>query len=497
MINLDEFVLCEQADSFFGKTKKALAYDGNISIDYLTSPTKFTLETGAREYQREKVASLAWKQAIIKTIIGNGFRRIPQIHIRVIKAGKSFRFELIDGQQRVSAPISFINGDFSLPNTSDFNFGNGVDLRGYSFQRIKQDFPDIKAKILETRISCLWYENLTDEQTADLFINVLNNTNAMKPQEIRNAFRGELSAWVRNTARFDDVDLFERIKSSKGNKVVLKHFSEGFTLKQRMEVDEWLSELVYLQNNGYRKGITQKIHTDWIERVQSSGEELSTEAQFEEFKELVIEPLMKFATDTITSVPDTLKYKLVPMFSQILILYGYELKRKYGSLDIPTYVTKFFEVYDKWSNTDKKKGPIMYANEKMWGTKDEQMEPFNKLFGGKNPKAIGTITYVLDKELKADIDSFGVVELDNRTTFPKADIIRKWEEQGRKCYYTNKPLDVKSIAGDHKVPRSWGIKKGGVTEYHNLVVTSKVLNNKKLNMGSDDFQKLVTKEKAS
>lgn len=491
MINLDEFVLCEQADSFFGKTKKALAYDGNISIDYLTSPTKFTLETGAREYQREKVASLAWKQAIIKTIIGNGFRRIPQIHIRVIKAGKSFRFELIDGQQRVSAPISFINGDFSLPNTSDFNFGNGVDLRGYSFQRIKQDFPAIYNKILETRISCLWYENLTDEQTADLFINVLNNTNAMKPQEIRNAFRGELSAWIRNTARFDDVDLFERIKSSKG-KTVLKHFSEAFTLKQRMEVDEWLSELVYLQNNGYRKGITQKIHTDWIERVQSSGEELSTEEQFEEFRETLIEPLMKFATDTIKSVPRVgdFKYKLVPMFSQILILYGYELLNKYGSLDIPTYVSKFFEVYDKWSCTTKK----LYMKEKMWGTKDEQMEPFNKLFGGKNPKAIGTITYVLDKEVKADMDSFGITELDPRKTFPKADVIRKWEEQGRKCYYTGKPLDNKNLAGDHKIPRSWGIKKGGVTEYHNLVVTSKALNNKKLNMGSEDFQKLVTKE---
>jgi len=491
-----ELVLCEDADLFFGKTKKALAYDGNISIDYLTSPTKFTLETGAREYQREKVASLAWKQQIIRTIIGNGFRRIPQIHIRVIKDGKSFRYELIDGQQRISAIIDFINGEFKLPNHEDFNFGNGVNLGGYSFQRIKQDFKDIKDKILDTRISCIWYENLTDEQTADLFIKVLNNTNAMTHQEKRNAVRGKLSTWIRNTARFDDVDLFERIQSFKGKKkkVTLKHFSDGFSImKQRMEVDEWLSELVYLQNNGYRKGITQKIHTDWIERVQSSGEKLSTEAQFEEFKELVIDPLMKFATDTIKSVPNEFKYKLVPMFSQILILYGYELKNKYGSLDIPTYVSKFFEVYDKWSNTTKKP----YMKEKMWGTKDEQMEPFDKLFGGKNPKAIGTITYVLDKELKADIDSFGVVELDNRTTFPKADIIRKWEEQGRKCYYTNKSLDVKSIAGDHKVPRSWGIKKGGVTEYHNLVVTSKVLNNKKLNMGSDDFQKLVTKEKAS
>lgn len=489
MTNLDEFVLCEQADSFFGKTKKAMAYDGNISIDYLTSPTKFTLETGAREYQREKVASLAWKQAIIKTIIGNGFRRIPQIHIRVIKAGKSFRFELIDGQQRVSAPISFINGEFSLPNTSDFNFGNGIDLRGYSFQRIKQDFPTIHMKILETRISCLWYENLTDEQTADLFINVLNNTNAMKPQEIRNAVRGELSAWIRNTARFDDVDLFERIKSSKSNKVVLKHFSEGFTLKQRMEVDEWLSELIYLQNNGYRKGITQKIHTDWIEYVQAAGNKLSTEAQFEEFREIVIEPLMKFATDTIKSVPNNLKYKLVPMFSQILILYGYELKNKYGSLDVPTYVSKFFEVYDKWSNTIKKP----YMKEKMWGTDNEQMEPFNKLFGGKNAKAIGTITYVLDKEVKLDKDSFGIVELDSRD-FSKAQIIQKWEEQGRNCYYTNTALDIKNIAGDHKIPRSWGIKKGGVTEYHNLVITSKTLNNKKLNMGSEDFQKLITKE---
>lgn len=493
MINLDEFVFCEQADSFFGKTKKALAYDGNISIDYLTSPTKFTLETGAREYQREKVASLAWKQAIIKTIIGNGFRRIPQIHIRVIKAGKSFRFELIDGQQRISAIIDFVNGEFSLPNTEDFNFGNGNDLRGRNFQYIMQNFDSIKTKILQTRISCLWYENLTDEQTADLFINVLNNTNAMQPQEIRNAVRGNLSEWIRNTARFDKVDLFERVQSSNSKKKVLKHFSEGFKLNQRMEVDEWISELIYLQNNGYRKGITQPIHTNWIEHEQTSGNKLSTQAQFEEFKEDVIDPLMKFATDTIKSVPTNLKYKLVPMFSQILILYGYELKTKYGSLDIPTYVSKFFEVYDKWSCTTKK----LYMREKMWGTKkDEQMEPFNKLFKGKNPKAIGTITYVLDKEKDADMDSFGITELDKRT-FSKADIIRKWEEQGRKCYYTGKPLDIKNIAGDHKIAKSWGIKKGGVTEYHNLVVTSKALNTKKLNMGSEDFEKLVIKEKES
>jgi hypothetical protein len=490
----DEFVYCEQADEFFGKSKKANAYDGNISIDYLSSPNKFPLETGAREYQREKVASRAWKQAIIKTLIGNGFRRIPQIHIRVIKTGQSFRFELVDGQQRITAIIDFINGKFSLPNTDDYNFGNGLNLKGADINYIRDNHKAIYSKLLDTRISCLWYENLSNEQTADLFINVLNNTNAMKAQEIRNAVRGRLSSLIRDFARFDVIELFERIKSvnSKKEKTVLKYFSESFTIKGRMEVDEWLSELIYLQDNGYRKGVQPAAHTNWINQIQAEGGKYSTEAEFNEFKEKVIDPLIKFATDVIKSVPNDFKYKLVPMFSQILILYGYELKQKYGSLDIPTYISKFFEVYDKWSDTAKK----LYMKEKMWGTKDEQMEPFNKLFGGKNAKAIGTITYVLDKELGLDIDSFGIIELDPRETFPKPDVIRKWEEQGRKCFYTGKPLDYKQIAGDHKIARSWGIKKGGVTEYDNLVVTSKALNNKKLNMSSEDFQKLVFTEKA-
>jgi hypothetical protein len=178
------------------------------------------------------------------------------------------------------------------------------------------------------------------------------------------------------------------------------------------------------------------------------------------------------------------------MFSQMLILYGYELKNKYGKLVTETYVKRFFEIYDKWSNTDKKTGGKLYADEKMFGTDDEQMEPFNKLFGGKNPKAIGTITYVLDKELNNDIDSFGVIEIDNRD-FTRDQIIRKWEEQGRVDFYDGNPLDIKKLVGDHYIPRSWGKKKGGLTEYDNLVVTSKSHNLKKLNMSGDEYKSLL------
>ena len=484
----ENFIYCEIAEEQFGKTNKAESHNGDVSVDYLTNARSPQIKTGAREYQREKVASLSWKQKVMLTVIANGYRKIPQIHIRVIKTNNGFRFELVDGQQRITSIIDFVKGKYSLPNTNEFNLGNGIDVRGKKFE----DLPaNIKTQILEYRISCLWYENLSDEQTADLFINVLNNTNAMKPQEIRNAVRGSISTLIRNTARFDERhDLFERsISDGKKKKQYLTHFSTGFTLGGRMEVDEWLSELTYMQDNGYRNGVTQQKHTQWITDVQATGGKYSTEAQFNEFNELTVQPLISFSYDTITSVPSELKYKLSPMLSQMLILYGLELKNKYGKLDVPTYIKKFFEVYDKWSNTQNK----LYANEVMWGTKDEQMEPFNKLFGGKNPKAIGTITYILDKELKADEDSFGVVKIDVRN-FSKAQIIQKWEEQDRKCFFTGQSLEFKDIAGDHYIPRSWGIKKGGVTEIDNLAVTSKKLNLKKLNMHGDDFIKMLNDE---
>ena len=486
----EDFIYCEEAESKFGQTKKSVSHNGNVSVNYLTSNNSPTIETGAREYQREKVAPLSWKQLIMLTVISNGYRKIPQVHIRVIKAGKTYRLELIDGQQRISSIIDFIRGGYSLPNTDNFNLGNGIDVRGMNISDIRETYPQLHQQILGFRISCLWYENLSDEQTADLFINVLNNTNSMKPQEIRNAVRGFLSEYIRNSARFEDrLDLFERtFTDGKNKKQRLKHFSDSFSLNGRMEVDEWLSEMIFYVQNGYRNGVSQPKHTQWIKDVQASGGSLSSIEDFESFKEDTIDPFMKFSNDIITSVPANFRYKLTSMLSQALIMYGYELKIKYGKLITDVYVSKFFDVYDRWSNTDDK----LYMNESMFG-KEDQMQPFNKLFNGKNKTAFSTIAYVLDKELSLDADSFGFIEIDARD-FTKPQIIQKWEEQGRKCYFTGKPLELKDIAGDHYIPRSWGVKKGGVTEIDNLVVTSKKLNVRKSKVHGDDFIKMLNEE---
>ena len=250
------YLNCENAEKNFGKTFEPTSQHGDVSVQFLKDAEGVSLETGAREYQREKVAKLDWKQAIILTIISKSYARIPQIHIRVQPTeGGDFTYEIVDGQQRCTAVLDFINGKFKLPTDDESYIIDGMNCCGLDIKEIKKKFPKLYSKILEYRISCLWYENLEDDMVSDLFVNILNNVNDMKEQEIRNAVRGLLSSYIRNTSRFEDAhDLFERqtiITDKKGNKKkdVLKYFSPSFALKGRMEVDEWLSEIIFLKKH--------------------------------------------------------------------------------------------------------------------------------------------------------------------------------------------------------------------------------------------------------
>lgn len=475
-----DFIECEIAEQCFGETDAPICTDGNVSIKWLKEKEGETLETGAREYQREKVASLSFKQSLLVTILLKGYAKIPQIHIRVIKRGNAFYYELVDGQQRITSVLGFLKGEYNLPKNLVVD---GCDVSGLSAEELRQNFLNIYNKILDYRILCGWYENMDDEMTADLFVNILNKVNTMKAQEIRNAIRGFLSSYIRNTARFEKHPLFTTIQID-GEKPVksLLHFSKSFTLNCRMEIDEWLSELIFMYINGFRKGVQPAQLTDWVKKVQSQSGDYSTEEKFKKLKKNIDE-LLDFSNKVITSVPSEYKQRLTPMLSQMLILYGYELKSKYGKLQVDVFTTKFFDVYKKWSDTKDK----LWVDYQM--PNKTPMKPFNEMFGGKNTNAIGGICSVLDMELKGNLDSFGVVELDPRETFSKGDILKKWYEQDCKCYFTGNPLDEKDIAGDHYVPRSYGINRGGITEYSNLVVTSKTLNNQKLNIHGDDFIK--------
>ena len=471
-----EFISCETANDKFGTTEKQ-CNNGDVSIDWLQIAN---INTQNRAYQREKVAKESWKQAIMRTVLVDSYAGIPEIHIRVLKTeGKGWKFELIDGQQRVTAILDFLNNKYPLP--SDMIFV-GQDISGLFAEDLRNKFLSIWEILSEYRISCKWYEEISDLQTAHLFIEVLNNVNDMKPQEIRNAILGFYSSYVRNTARFEPHKLFTRIKTKVKNteKQHLKYFSSNFTLAGRMEVDEFLSELLYLHFKDPKKGVSHKTHKTWVEDIQKAEGKYAS--SFIDKKKA--DKLLNFTLSILEVVPTEFKIKLNSMTTMMLVLYAKDLCTRFGDINREKYASAFFETYLLWSDTKKQ----LYVKETT--ANGNQMPPFNELFGGKNGNAIQTIFNVLDKELeKGDID-FGVIEIDQRN-FKRNDIIRKWQEQGGKCALTGRVLSEDDIAGDHIVPRSAGFDAGGVTEYDNLQVIGKLDNIKKSNMSNEVYKEKV------
>lgn len=482
------YLRCETAEDKFGNTETP-CNNGDMDMNWVLGPSTF-IDFQNRAYQREKVSTIEWKQDIMKTVLVNIFAGIPEIHIRVIETESGgYRYELIDGQQRITAIWDYLKGVYPLPK--DFPPVNNVDVSGMYVDKLRAKDEAIFKSIMGYRISCKWYENINDIQTAFLFIHVLNNVNDMKPQEKRNAILGFYSTFVRDTARFVPHDLFARITETKGKttKQKLKYFN--FPLKGRMEVDEWLSELIYLWKNGVTKGVAHANHFNWVETMQSPAGDYNS--SFVDEKK--VNKLLNFALSLLKAANSEPKFKsrLSSMVSMMLVLYANELKGRYGNLIPETYVQKFFEVYDKYSDTS---GEVPIYT-KMTCTNGHPMGPFKELFGGKNQNAISTIFTVLNHELeKSGLKEFGIIEID-KTDFTRADVVKKWIEQDCKCYYTGKLLEEEDIVGDHYIPRSSGVENGGVTEYHNLVVTSTWLNNQKTNLSPEAFKKLVGKIKVN
>ena len=224
-----------------------------------------------------------------------------------------------------------------------------------------------------------------------------------------------------------------------------------------MEVDEFLSELLYLNFNDPESGISNQKHMKWVEDIQLPG---VGDYAVDFTDKLEADKLLNRALTILQAVPKTKKPKLNSMTAMMLILYGNKLKEDFGDIVPEKYAKAFFQTYELWSMKK------MYKDETT--SNGNQMPPFNELFGGKNQNAIKTIFKVLDIELeKGDID-FGVIELDPRKTFSQTDIERKWDDQDGLCALTGTSLDEGEFAGDDSINVA-----GGVTEYDNLQVIGK------------------------
>lgn len=518
----NSIVSCYNLDDYLGKTDGPSSYVGTVTVEWLLQmATKTSLNTSSREYQREKVANLSWKQALMENILCHPYAKVPQIHIRVTKNEVpnepiTFKFEIVDGQQRVTSILDFITGNYELAGkeTKELETADKKLIGGYNMNKLTNYAPSVAQKLYNYEISCLWYENLTDQQVSELFVDVLNNTNYLVHQEIRNAVRGELSTFVRDIARpvanSKTHKLFERSTGKNGHghpKEKLDNL-EKIELSGRMEADEWFLSLIYMCEHGLSDGISgQKALTDWVTTSQNTnGFACVGSSKFLAYRKRWLK-LADYTLEIIEAVPKKHQSNLTPLVVQVLTLYAWEVENRGTDgrlkiIDKKKFASMFFAVYDKWDDIQ-----IYGSHKQANGKKD--MQQFRYLFGGKNSNAMKTIRWVLNRErgidekkvdpagimlqgplgdlAKEKYDSWGILEMDPRVSFNDSDIIKRWKEQDKKCFYTGRLLDEDELVGDHYIPRSYGVVAGGNTEYHNLVVTDKIINGRKLSIHGDDF----------
>tara|TARA_B100000700_G_scaffold75216_1_gene84126 strand:+ start:557 stop:2212 length:1656 start_codon:yes stop_codon:yes gene_type:complete len=504
ILTTNEFIRDDQVDTAFinKKTDEPFSIVGNVTIKWLSDmANQGILQTQNREYQREKVANVEWCQGIIDTILFSKFARVPQLHIKVIVSSDGdFKivssYEKVDGQQRTRAGIiDFIMGEFPIGDKKDFpkSLYKGKDLSGKYFKDLKSIAPELYHNLLEYVIPCVWYGNLTDDNTSDLFIDVLNNVNGICAQEKRNALRGRLTQYMRDRARpadkgipvhYEVHDLFKRVTIDGKDK--LKYFGT-FPLNKKMEVDEWLAELCYLKTKDWINGVSSKSLTDWYKETQKEGAKWNFKSNENEWKksEKEFNELLDFGLELMSKLTKSQKAKLTKNPTLVFILYADELKNKYGKLDTNKYIKHFFKTWKEWSSTKLKKWVGKHFINKDGKLSSENLKPFNELFSGTATKSMATIKWVLEQG--GDYESYGAIELDSRKSFSMKVKSNQYDEQEGKCYYTGEDVLYDEQVGDHFIPRAWGVKRGGVTEPHNCKITTKEINSLKDDKSPEEF----------
>ena len=473
---------------WFYEIKKTLDRVEQIKKDSYIGPVKVEwldyapIDTQAREYQREKVADLKWKQSLMVSVIekvtGIDITILNMIHIRIKYINGKLTFELIDGQQRITTILDFKNNIYPL---GDNFFVGDLDLSGLFFKDLQSkggEYKEIADQILGFEITTAFYEGLSDQETSDYFVYKLNNVLDMNYQEKRNAILGGLSRWIRNTSRIEGEkhDIFTTIQEDDGDKR-LKYFRVGkrtSKISQRMDRDLWLANLTYLAMNGWRNGISsqQKV-TDFYTKTQTA------EGKYKQTftDEKIIKTLLNLGLDICKSTPDMFKSKLNSMGLTMMIFYARELQKSYGKINIDLFVTEWFKLATDWSNTKKALYKDLFeAN----GT--TPMKPFWNNFNGINSNAINTIYNVVSQNLpnvgiKIDTRDFTAKQIDDALI-----------AQGGVDAVTGRTLKREDAVGDHIIPRSEGIENGGVTEPHNLQAISRYNNSTKSNMNDKAFR---------
>jgi hypothetical protein len=138
-------------------------------------------------YQREQVWTKSQKQLLIDSIIRDF--DIPKIYLRIEKSRSEINNEVlsvIDGQQRITSIVQYINGDYKLSKDADPVFGESI-----SDKTFKELSDTLQEQILGYTLDIVKLSNYDTEQIEEMFSRLQNGTQ-LNAAEKRRALNSNL-----------------------------------------------------------------------------------------------------------------------------------------------------------------------------------------------------------------------------------------------------------------------------------------------------------------
>ncbi len=143
------------------------------------------------DFQRPAVWGRAQKQLLVDTILRD--YDIPKLYWRKVSS-KPDKYDVVDGQQRLRAIWGLFDGEFPLPKDAD-----PIDGEVVASLRYEQLPDELRMRFDVYALDVVVLEESDEDEVREMFLRLQNGT-SLKAQEKRNAYPGQMRAFVRQLA---------------------------------------------------------------------------------------------------------------------------------------------------------------------------------------------------------------------------------------------------------------------------------------------------------
>nr|MDP2191028.1 DUF262 domain-containing protein [Rhodoferax sp.] len=141
------------------------------------------------DFQRPAVWSTSQKQLLVDSILRE--YDVPKMYWRKLSS-KPDRYDVVDGQQRLRAIWSFVDGEFALP-------ANAEPVDGFATADCKYVAlsDDLRIRFDTYALDVVVLEDTDENEVREMFLRLQNGT-SLKAQEKRNAMPGKMREFVKS-----------------------------------------------------------------------------------------------------------------------------------------------------------------------------------------------------------------------------------------------------------------------------------------------------------